>query len=197
MANEELSTTEAYQVPTLSSERLIFRNIRQADLENIQRNFQDYQTVRFLNSAVPWPYPQDGAVTWYRKMHLPGHGTKHWNWAICRKESPDELIGVIGLFCNAHSHSSNRGFWLDRRFWKRGYMTEACTVINDYAFDVLGFEKLIFDNALGNEASRRIKEKTGATFIEIIEAKFVDPAITKLERWELTREAWQKLRSKS
>ena len=76
-------------------------------------------------------------------------------------------------------------------------MTEACTVINDYAFDVLGFEKLIFDNALGNEASRRIKEKTGATFIEIIEAKFVDPAITKLERWELTREAWQKLRSKS
>jgi ribosomal-protein-alanine N-acetyltransferase len=135
MTQEAKSTSEEYQVPALSSEHLILRNLRQADIASVQRNFEDYEIVRFLNAPVPWPYPADGAATWHREVHMPGHGTKHWSWAICSKEAPDELIGVIELFAHGHSHISNRGFWLGRRFWNRGHMTEDCTIIDDYAFD--------------------------------------------------------------
>ena len=92
---------------------------------------------------------------------------------------------------------SNRGFWLDRDYRGRGYMEEAANAVNEYAFMTIGFEKLYFDNALGNMASRRIKEKTGATLIRVVdEAKFVDPSLTQLECWELTKESWQEYRSR-
>ena len=39
-------------------------------------------------------------------------------------------------------------------------MTEAVKPITDYAFDVLGFEKLVLANAVGNSASRRMKWKS-------------------------------------
>lgn len=76
-------------------------------------------------------------------------------------------------------------------------MTEAVAPVMDYAFNVLGFEKLIFSNALGNIASRKIKEKTGATFLLTQPAKFVDSQYTEQEVWELTKSAWLKYRKKN
>lgn len=62
----------------------------------------------------------------------------------------------------------------------------------DYAFTELGFEKLIFSNALGNNNSRRIKEKTEAIFIEAIPAQYVNSLYTEKEIWGLTKEEWWK-----
>jgi RimJ/RimL family protein N-acetyltransferase len=182
------------QVPTLNTERLTLRPVKESDVPAVQKNFEDWDTVRFLNAAVPWPYPENGAAEWYKNILLPGQGESQWTWAICLKESPQQLIGVIELF--REGRPSNRGFWLDRDYRGRGYMEEAANAVNEYAFMTLGFEKLYFDNALGNIASRRIKEKTGATLIRVDEAKFVDPSLTQLERWELTKESWQEYRSR-
>ncbi len=66
-------------------------------------------------------------------------------------------------------------------------MFEAVIPITDYAFDTLGFETLIFTNAVGNQRSRRIKEKSGARLISIKPAKFVNPDYTHHEIWELNK----------
>jgi RimJ/RimL family protein N-acetyltransferase len=55
----------------------------------------------------------------------------------------------------------------------------------------LGFEKMVLGNALGNDRSRRVKEKTGAKLIGVEPAQFVDPAYTEHELWELTKDAWK------
>jgi RimJ/RimL family protein N-acetyltransferase len=89
----------------------------------------------------------------------------------------------------------SRGFWLGRKFWGQGLMTEAVEPVIDHAFDELGFEKLIFSNALGNERSRRIKEKTGARLLGVEPAKFVDPQFTQHELWELEKADWVRLRA--
>jgi RimJ/RimL family protein N-acetyltransferase len=60
----------------------------------------------------------------------------------------------------------------------------------DYAFDHLGFEKLVFANAVGNSRSGRVKEKTMAKLIDIQPAKFVNPKYTEHEIWELKKEDW-------
>lgn len=82
----------------------------------------------------------------------------------------------------------NRGFWLGKPFWGKGYMTEAVAPVMDYAFNNFGFEKLVFANAVGNLKSRRVKEKTGAKLIDVKPAKFVNPEYTEHEIWELKRE---------
>lgn len=61
---------------------------------------------------------------------------------------------------------------------------------------VFGYEKLIFSNAKGNLASRRVKEKTGAILIGEKDSEFVDPEFTVSELWELSKEAWESRRPK-
>ena len=70
-------------------------------------------------------------------------------------------------------------------------MTEAVKPVTDYAFDVLGFEKLVLANAVGNPASRRIKENIGAVFLRAEPAVYVNPDYTEREVWELTKERWK------
>jgi len=45
--------------------------------------------------------------------------------------------------------------------------------------------------------SRRVKEKTGAKFLRVEPAKFVDPTLTEHEIWELEKEKWQAFKNKA
>ncbi len=74
-------------------------------------------------------------------------------------------------------------------------MTEAATVVTDYAFDVLGFERILFSNAAGNVRSRRVKEKTGARLLYVEPAGFVDSVYREHELWELDKPSWRQWRT--
>ena len=98
------------------------------------------------------------------------------------------MISVIDLW--RPGKPEHRGFWLGRRSWGNGYMTDAVIPVTDFAFNDLGFDRIVFANAVGNLRSRRIKEKAGATFIRVEPATFVDPIYQEHELWELSRDAW-------
>jgi len=178
----------SFVVPTFETDRLLLRSSKISDIPSYERHFVDYEVISHLSSAVPWPYPKDGVATYLASV-LSKQGNDRWDWGIFLKANPEEMIGSIGLW--RPGIPENRGFWLGKAFWGRGLMTEAVAPIHDYAFGELGFEKLVLSNALGNRRSRRIKEKTGATFIGTRPAKYVNPAITEGELWELTPKAWE------
>lgn len=73
-------------------------------------------------------------------------------------------------------------------------MTEAVIRVNDFAFQDLGFDHLVFTNAVGNQRSHEIKVRTGAVLMGVAPAAFVDPAYTEHEIWHLTREDWSRWR---
>jgi RimJ/RimL family protein N-acetyltransferase len=179
----------ATPLPDFDTGRLILRGVTLADAPAIQRHFNDYQVVRELAARAPWPYPANGAVDFLTKTVLPRQGKDHWVWGIFLKENPAELIGLIDLW--RQEHPENRGFWLARKFWGKGFMTEAVAPITAYAFNVLGFERLVFANAVGNLRSRRVKEKSGARWLRTEPAQFINPYYTEREIWELTKADWQ------
>ena len=179
-------------VPTFHTARLVLRELCEADASSYEKYFVDYNVVRFLTARVPWPYPQGGVLEYIRTQILPKQGDGKWVWAITLKDNPAELIGVVDLW--RQGHPENRGFWLGHKFWGKGYMTEAVEPVMDYAFDALGFEKLIFTSAVGNSRSRRIKEKTGARLVAREPARFVDPAFNEHEIFELTRAEWREFK---
>ena len=175
-------------VPPFETERLLLTAVTLADVDAYQRYFVDYEVIRFLSNRVPWPYPEEGVMTFIRDVVVPNQGKDQWLWALRLKTNPDELIGVVHLFregCPEH-----RGFWLGRKFWGRGFMTEAVAPVTEYAFEQLGFETLVFSNARGNDRSRRIKEKTGAQFVGIQPVQFVDPDFVEAEVWSLSKTDW-------
>jgi ribosomal-protein-alanine N-acetyltransferase len=109
----------------------------------------------------------------------PNQGKTRWSWGIFLKEDLNELVGTIELF--ELSGFENRGFWLAKNLWGQGLMSEAVVPVTDFAFNEVGFARLQFGNAVGNDRSRRIKEKTGARRIGTRPFEFVDPTFTKIE----------------
>jgi RimJ/RimL family protein N-acetyltransferase len=116
------------------------------DASSYEKHFVDYRVIRTMSAAVPWPYPNDGVQDYLRNFVVPIQGKDRWIWGIAEKDTPNEVIGSVDLWREGKPES--RGFWLGYHYWGRGYMTEAVEPVMNYAFDRLGFEKLIFTNGL-------------------------------------------------
>jgi RimJ/RimL family protein N-acetyltransferase len=178
-------------IETLETERLILRDVLCVDVAAYHNNFVDYAVISELTAAVPWPYPEQGITAFLEKLR-PEQGQTRWVWALYLKTAATDPIGSIDL--RRTDKAENRGFWLARRHWGNGLMTEATDAVTGYAFTTLGFETLVLTNALGNTRSRRIKEKAGAVLLRTEPATFVNPDYTHREVWELTKPAWQSRR---
>ena len=177
------------RVPTLETERLLLKEVTLEHVEAYARHFVNYQVIRHLSAAVPWPYPPGGVRRFFEEQVLPRQGKNRWMWGLFLRGAPGELIGAVELW--REGIPEHRGFWLAEERWGMGYMTEACAAVHDFAFERAGFEELIFSNAVGNHRSRRVKEKAGAVRIGLQEARFVDPSLTQYELWRLRREDWR------
>ncbi len=180
-------------IAELETARLLLRDATLADPERYQANFVDDAVIAELAVVVPWPYPDDGMSIFLETLRK-DQGKERWVWALYLKDAPDEPIGNVDL--RRRADVENRGFWLARKYWGRGLMTEATDVVTDYVFDVLGFERLVLSNAVGNVRSRRIKEKAGARLLRTEPARFVNPDYAEREVWELTKADWRGRRSR-
>jgi RimJ/RimL family protein N-acetyltransferase len=178
------------QTPQLETERLILRPLALSDVPAIQRYFDNWNIIRHLSTVVPWPYPADGAETFVRiQLDKIMAGDEIHLWVLVLKGGDGEAIGNIHLRPRAQGLKGNRGFWLAEPYWRRGLMTEAIGVVNDFAFLTLGLDHFYVCNAATNDASRRVKQKTGAEFVGFIELAH-HGGQTKSEKWIVRREAW-------
>lgn len=182
------------QPPEFTTRRLILRSPAISDAVSYQKYFPDPEVLEGLADTVPIPYPEDGALTWLRDHILPKQGHNHWSWGLYLISNPNELIGMISLW--RPGTPEHRGFWLAKPYWGQGLMLEACDRITDYAFDELGFESLVFSNAVGNHRSARIKEKMGCKECGRIPGRFVSAKFTEQQLWELSKSQWQTLRNR-
>jgi RimJ/RimL family protein N-acetyltransferase len=175
-------------ITELETPRLLLRPLCEADAPDIQAQFPHWNVLKYMTAALPWPYPEDGAITFVRSALPRIEACEDYFWAILRKDAPEEgLLGVISL--GPGSDENNRGFWLAEAYWGRGYMSEASAAVNDFAFDVLQMKQIIVYSALDNTGSQRIKEKSGAEIIEIVDQPYVSGTLPSA-RWRLTAEAW-------
>ncbi|WP_447650268.1 GNAT family N-acetyltransferase [Pseudomonas abietaniphila] len=175
------------RIPSFHTKRLLLTPLVEADIPAIQQLFPYWGVVRYLDSRVPWPYPDDGAEQYVQEHVLPAISQgNEWHWMIRLADNPDQRIGSISLYDQPGYH---RGFWLSPAWQGRGYMQEACKVINRYWFDTLDRPVMQVPKAVGNAASRRVSEREGMRLVEVTEGEFVSGRLNK-EIWELRQEDW-------
>jgi ribosomal-protein-alanine N-acetyltransferase len=178
-------------IPTLETPRLVLRPLELADATQAQLLFPEWEVVRYLTKAVPWPYPPDGCYTYYRDVTLPAvERGDEWAWTLRLKTNPQQMIGGISLL---KSENHNRGFWLGLPWQRQGLMTEACDAVTDYWFDALKFPVLRVPKAIANTGSRRISEKQGMRVIAREDRDYVSGRLPS-EIWEITAEEWHRRR---
>ena len=174
--------------PTLETPRLILRPLELADAAQVQVLFPHWEIVRYLANKVPWPYPPDGAHTFYRDVALPAiERGDAWHWTLRLKTNPVQLIGTIDL---RKTENDNRGFWLAPPWQGQGLMLEACDAVTDFWFNTLKFPVLRAPKAIVNAASRRISEKQGMRLVATEERDYVCGRLLS-EMWEITAQEWR------
>ncbi|MDH4608711.1 GNAT family N-acetyltransferase [Pseudomonas sp. BN102] len=174
-------------LPALSTPRLLLEPLCLADAEAIQRVFPQWEVVRYLSCQVPWPYPEDGALSYLRDVALPAMAAgREWHWSIRPRSERGRLIGLINL---REEPGNNRGFWLDPAWQGQGLASEAAEAVTRYWFEVLGRPLMRVPKAAANLASRRISERSGMRLVATDERDYVSGRLNT-EVWELTREEW-------
>lgn len=168
----------------------MMRPVQFSDAPRYQSLFAHYEVIEFLDgNVIPWPYPENGVEEFLRFIQPKVELGETILWALVPK-GEEEMIGVLHL--NPLSETDHRGFWLGKEYWGQGYMSEAVAASQDYCFDVLKMPRLLLSNAEPNAGSRRLKEKSGATFLGLSEERyFAGGGTYRSMKWELTAEAWQ------
>jgi len=173
--------------PNLETSRLLLRPLELDDAEQVQLIFPQWEIVRYLTKQVPWPYPADGALAYYRDFAFPAiERGDEWHWTLRLKTDPERIIGSIALM---KGDVQNRGFWLGLPWQNQGLMTEACEVVTDHWFNVLHFKILRAPKAIANVGSRRISEKSGMRVADRSVKEYVSGSFPS-ETWEITAEEW-------
>lgn len=186
------------KTPILETDRLILRPVTLSDAPAVQKYFNNWNIIQHLSLDVPWPYPNDGAEGFLTYVALPAMergDSMVWGVTLKDAENADEVVGIVDYRLVANDHG-NRGFWLAEHLWRQGLMSEAITAIQDYLFFDYGLPELIVYNAIDNEGSRRVKEKTGA---ELIGESVIDhhSGQKDAQKWRITRESWAQFRGRS
>ncbi|MHC2466474.1 GNAT family N-acetyltransferase [Bradyrhizobium embrapense] len=179
-----------FETPRIETRRLILRPLALSDAAAIQHHFNNWNVIRTLATVVPWPYPDDGAESFIkRELHKIAAGEESYQWVLVLRDGDGEAIGSINFRPRADGRKGNRGFWLAEPFWNQGLMTEAIAAVNDFAFLTLGLDHFHVCNAQSNVASRRVKQKTGAEFVGLVELPHHNGE-SRAEKWKVTRESW-------
>ena len=171
----------------LETDRLILRPLELADAPQVQMLFPQWEIVKYLLNVVPWPYPSDGAETFFRSVVLPGMArNEYWYWTLRLKTALEQIIGAVQL----NVGHDNRGFWVGLPWQGQGLMAEACDAVTNYWFNVLGFPVLRVAKAIANTASRRISEKQGMRVVGVEDRDYVCGRLPA-EIWEITADEWR------
>lgn len=148
---------EPLQTPVLAGGVVTLRPHTMADLRPVLERCLDPESVRW--TTVPTGYTEDMARDYLEKIIEPS--AEQISWAI---EADGQYAGTIDLRSGGgegEHASGDVGYVTHPRFRGRGIMTAAVTLAVDHAFDVLGWELLVWQANIGNVASYKPMWRNG------------------------------------
>ncbi|WP_298964864.1 GNAT family N-acetyltransferase [uncultured Roseibium sp.] len=146
------------KLPEIRTGRLSLRPVLEQDLTDIVRLIDDYDVAKML-TTVPHPYALSDARDWYGQTAAEGRDGER-AFAIDKGEG---LIGVVS--CGKPDGTPEFGYWLARRYWGQGLMTEAGKAVLVWHFDCSSGEPVLSGALDENRASLNVLTKLG--FAEI------------------------------
>jgi ribosomal-protein-alanine N-acetyltransferase len=150
---------KAVRVPRMETERLVLRQLTARDLRFIYQLFSLEETNRYvLDPPVKNLKEAREIYELYckPKPHL-------FRLGIVVKAT-GELVGTLGLYAiNREDRRATLGFDLLPAHWGKGYMTEACCAMLDWAFKELKLNRIQASAEPANVRSLAVMERLGFT----------------------------------
>lgn len=145
-------------LPVLTTERLVIRNITLNDCEDMF----EYAQTDLVGPTAGWrPHRtiHDTRIVISNFLNIQNNG-ELGVWAIVLKKT-GKMIGTIELYNYVYRFMAELGYSLNPEYWGNGYVVEAGRAVLDYAFNVLRIRRLEAGTFSTNYQSIRVCEKLG------------------------------------
>lgn len=144
----------------IETERLYLRKLKWSDIDDIGKILKDPLTMY----AYEHGFSDEEVREWIEKQLKRYEDYGFGLWGVIEKKS-GVLIGQCGLTiqeCNGDK-VLEIGYLFQRKYWHKGFATEAAKACKEYAFEYLNADEvysIIRDN---NGASQRVAQRNGMT----------------------------------
>lgn len=154
-------------MPTLETERLVLRPLREDDLDGYAAMMADPEVVEFLGTA-----PMDRADAWRQLAYFLGHeALRGWSNNAVVDRSTGRFLGRCGLYRPEGWPGLEVGWTLARDAWGNGYATEAAAAWRDWSFAHVDADELVSVVHRDNARSARTAERIGHRRLRDIEVR--------------------------
>jgi RimJ/RimL family protein N-acetyltransferase len=138
----------------LETKRLILRKPKLSDWKDVLEGCNDLAVSRYL-AMSPYPCKKKDAE-WLIRECIKRWGKKaqtRYPFFIELK-SERKIIGVIEITNYEKQHKTcETGSWINKKYWRKGYITEAKIAVNEFAFNKLKVRKMETEVYEKNDAS--------------------------------------------
>ena len=145
-------------IPTIESERLVFRPFTEADIPSMSAFYADEATARHVGGVSTPDAVWRRVAAYLGHWHLRGYGL----WAL-EEKATGQFVGYCGHYAPEGWPEPEIAYGLMAHAQGRGLATEAATRALRHAYEVLGWQTAISAIDEGNMASRRVAERLGAS----------------------------------
>ncbi|MEM7185634.1 MAG: GNAT family N-acetyltransferase [Bacteroidota bacterium] len=123
------------RIPTITTERLLLREIEDSDLENIFKGLSNPRVFEHYGVQFHSLEATKEQMAWYADPK------QHW-WAICGHQD-GEFYGAGGLNdIDLNEGKAEIGLWLLPDHWGKGIMTEVLPLIADHGLNFLNLKRI-------------------------------------------------------
>ena len=176
--------TRTIALKQIGTPRLVIRPLNEEDVPNIYGIMSDYETAG-KTGFRPFSSTSE-AEGFFRESIRSGTA-----YGMTLKDKPSDIFGIILLNpeeletgAGACTETVEIGYFMRADMRGNGYMPEAVDAVKAYLFNIAGADKLIIRLMPENNASRRVTEKCGFTFDELVTEAGRNGATGKLEDLE-------------
>jgi RimJ/RimL family protein N-acetyltransferase len=174
----------------IESNRIILRKWEDKDINDLVEGLNNINVSRWM-AGVPFPYTENDAKQFIGRAKGQDEKNKI-SLAIVLKENNKVIGGTEITNINKKDGTAGGGIWLNEKYQKNGYGTEAFYLKIKYAFNELGLRRMENGYFPNNEKSKKMQEKLGykdegirrKKFLCLATNEYVDECITGLLKEE-------------
>ena len=174
----------------INGKRIILRSWEYEDERDLVEGLNNINVSKWL-ASVPYPYTENDAK-YFIECAKKSDERDYIALAIVLKENNKVIGGTEIRNINKKDGTASGGIWLNEKYQKNGYGTEAFSTKIKYSFDVLGLRRMENGYFSNNEKSKKMQEKLGykieglkrKKYLCLATNEYVDETITGLLREE-------------
>ncbi|EGD52418.1 GCN5-related N-acetyltransferase [Thermoanaerobacter ethanolicus JW 200] len=176
--------------PILETPRLILKKISLEDAEDMFEYARDPEVTKY----VSWEYHKsiEDSVKFINLLLSKYANSEPSDWGLYLKEN-GKLIGTCGyVFIDEKNMTGEIGYVLGKKYWNKGFMTEAVKKVIEFGFEKLNLNRIQARCKVENIPSERVMQKVGMKFEGILrETVFIKGRFWDMKMYSILKREYE------